>query len=137
MARRITRTDYEELADLRFQIRRFLHFSETAALEEGIEPRQHQALLAIKAMKEPCTVGALAERLFLRHQSTVGLVDRLALRKLVTRKHAEQDGRQVIVSLTRQGEEILESLSLTHRRELKETAPALLRALRALIRTTK
>jgi DNA-binding MarR family transcriptional regulator len=137
MAHDLSRIDYEELADLRYQIRRFLHFSETVALEEGIEPRQHQALLAIKAMSEPCTVGALAERLFLRHQSVVGLVDRLALRKLVTRKSGDEDGRQVIVRLTRHGEDILTSLSLTHRKELQESAPALARALQAIIRRAK
>jgi DNA-binding MarR family transcriptional regulator len=135
--RDLSRIDYEELAELRYRIRRFLHFSETAALEEGIEPRQHQALLAIKAMSEACTVGALAECLFLRHQSAVGLVDRLALRKLVTRTPGEEDGRQVVVSLTRHGEDILKRLSLTHRKELKESAPALARALRAVIRKTK
>jgi DNA-binding MarR family transcriptional regulator len=130
----VNRSDYEELAELRYQIRRFLHFSESVALEEGIEPRQHQALLAIKAMSEPCTIGALAERLFLQHQSTVGLVDRLALRKLVARAHGHVDARQVIVSLTQHGEDTLKRLSLTHRKELKETAPALARALQAIIR---
>lgn len=137
MPRDLSCIDYEELAELRYQIRRFLHFSETAALEEGIEPRQHQALLAIKAMREQCSVGALAERLFLRHQSAVGLVDRLVLRKLVTRETGEEDGRQVVVKLTRHGEDILKRLSLTHRQELKESAPALARALRAMIRRTK
>ncbi len=137
MSTDLSRVDYEELAELRYQIRRFLHFSESIALEEGIEPRQHQALLAIKAMTESCTVGALAGSLFLQHQSTVGLVDRLALRKLVTRAHGHEDGRQVIVSLTPRGEAILKRLSLTHRTELKESAPALSRALRTIIRKNK
>ena len=137
MLRELSRIDYQELAELRFQIHRFLHFSETAALKEGIEPRQHQALLAIKAMKEPCTVGALALRLFLQQQSAVGLVNRLSLRKLVSRRPSDSDGRQVIVSLTRRGEELLRRLSLTHSKELKESAPALARALQAIIRTTK
>jgi DNA-binding MarR family transcriptional regulator len=129
--------DYEELAELRYQIRRFLHFSESAALAEGIEPRQHQALLAIKAMPEPCTVGALAEHLFLHHQSTVGLVDRMVLRKLVTREPGIEDRRQVIVSLTRHGETILKHLSLAHRKELQDSAPALARVLGAIIRKAK
>lgn len=137
MTRDLSPSDYQELAELRFEIRRFLNFSETVALEEGIEPRQHQSLLAIKAMREPCTVGALAECLFLRHQSVVGLVDRLALRGLVTRQPGDQDGRQVIVTLTRHGEDLLRKLSLTHRKELKESAPRLARALQAIIRKTK
>ena len=137
MSTDLSPADYEELAKLRYQIRRFLHFSESAALEEGIEPRQHQALLAIKAMRGPCSVGAIAERLLLQHQSTVGLVDRLVFRKLVTRAPGTEDGRTVIVSLTRHGEALLKRLSLTHRKELKDIAPALARALRAIIRKTK
>lgn len=135
----LSRSDYEELAELRYLIRRFLHFSESVALEDGIEPRQHQAMLAIKAMPadEPCTIGALAERMFLHHQSAVGLVDRLALRKLVARAHGHEDARQVIVSLTKRGEEILKRLSVTHRKELKESAPALAQALRTIIRKSK
>jgi DNA-binding MarR family transcriptional regulator len=133
----LSESDYQELAELRYLIRRFLHFSETAALSEGIEPRQHQAMLAIKAMHEPCTIGALAECLFLRHQSTVGLVDRMAAHQLVVRQPGVEDARQVIVHLTRRGEEILNRLSVTHRRELKETAPALAEALQAIIQKSK
>lgn len=135
----LSRADYEELAELRYLIRRFLNFSESAALEAGIEHRQHQALLAIKAMPpdRPCTIGALAERLFLRHQSTVGLVNRLALRNLVCRTPGDEDGRQVIVSLTKHGADILRRLALTHRKELRESAPALARTLQAIIRKTK
>jgi DNA-binding MarR family transcriptional regulator len=129
--------DYQELAELRYQIRRFLHFSESVALKEGIEPRQHQALLAIKAMREPCTIGILAERLFLHHQSAVGLIDRMALRKLVRRTPGQEDKRQVVIVLTRSGEVILERLSLTHRKELNESAPAFSRALQAIIRKAK
>jgi DNA-binding MarR family transcriptional regulator len=132
-------TEYYELADFRYQIRRFLHFSEGAALKEGIEPRQHQALLAIKAMQEQetCTIGVLAERLLLRHQSTVGLIDRLERHGLVARVRGDEDGRQVIVAVTREGEQVLKRLSLTHRTELKERAPEFARALRAIMRRTK
>src|SRR3954452_19395788 len=114
--------EYEELADFRYQILRFLHFSEGVASEERVEPRQHEALLVIKAMpvEASCTIGALAERLFLQHQSTVGLVDRMERRGLVARKAAREDGRQVIVHLTREGEDVLERLSLTHHAELEE-----------------
>ena len=135
----MTHPDYRELADFRFEIRRFLHFSEAAAREAGIEPQQHQALLAIKGMPSGTapTVGVLAERLLLRHQSVVGLVDRLERSGLVQRVPGREDHRQVIVHLTHQGEAILERLSLTHREELEETAPQLARALQAVIRRTK
>lgn len=140
MAERIRQTlspvEFEELADFRYQIRRFLHFSESAALAEGLEPRQHQALLAIKAMPagQNCTVGQLAERLFLQHQSTVGLVDRLQRQQLVRRTHSKTDARQVIITLTQHGEDILQRLSLAHRAELHGSAPEFSRALRAIVR---
>src|SRR5262247_1136166 len=104
----LTMTEYRELAEFRYHIRRFLHFSEGAALGETIEPRQHQALLAIKAIPEweTCTIGALAAQLFLQHQSTVGLVDRMERRGLVCRTPAHDDARKVIVVLTQKGEDI-------------------------------
>ncbi len=135
----MTRAEYEELADFRYQIRRFLHFSEGAAVAEGLETRQHQALLAIKAMPETehCTIGALAKRLFLQHQSTVGLVDRLERSGMVRRMPSAEDGRQVIVTLTRKGNAALERLSRTHHAELEVQAPQLLHSLRAIIRRLK
>jgi DNA-binding MarR family transcriptional regulator len=135
----VTQIEYEELADFRYQIRRFLHFSEGAAQTEGLETQQHQALLAIRAMPpaEPCSIGTLAKRLFLQHQSTVGLVDRLERGGLVRRSPSSRDGRQVFVALTRKGEAVLKRLSETHHAELEVRAPELARALRAIIRRLK
>ncbi|WP_321478073.1 MarR family transcriptional regulator [uncultured Paludibaculum sp.] len=132
----LSKAEYQELADFRYQIRRFLQFSEAVAKAEGLEPQHHQAMLALKGLPhglEP-TIGAVAERLFLRHQSAVGLVDRMERSGLVKRVAAKADGRQVLVMLTSHGEALLERLSLTHREELDETAPQLAKALRAIIR---
>jgi DNA-binding MarR family transcriptional regulator len=137
-AKNLSRTEYEELAEFRYQIRRFLHFSETAARDIGIEPQQHQALLAIKGMPKGHvpTIGYLAGRLLLKHQSAVGLVDRLERLRLVTRRAGSKDARQVLIELTAEGEEILRRLSLAHREELEHTAPELASALRAILRRT-
>jgi DNA-binding MarR family transcriptional regulator len=131
----ISLQDYQALAEFRYQIRRFLHFSENMAREAGIETQQHQALLALKGIAEgkQATIGYLAERLQLQHHSTVELVDRLVERKLVQRRRDEIDQRRVIVELTEVGEEILHKLSLSHRRELQTAGPTLARALNALI----
>lgn len=135
----LSQEEYEELADFRHQIRRFLNFSEDAAHSMGIAAKQHQALLAIKAMPTEgrCTIGWIAERMFLQHQSAVGLVDRLEHSDLVVRMPSPGDGRQVVVALTPHGNAILQRLSLAHHEELEKTGPALARALQAIIRRSR
>ncbi len=128
-------SDYRDLAEFRQQIRRFLQFSEAAAREHGIEPQQHQALLALKAMPEAerPTIGALAARMMLRHHSAVELVDRMEARRLVARHPNPEDARQVLLRLTRTGEAVLRDLSLAHREELQQTGPELARALQRIL----
>ncbi len=132
----LSAADYRLLADFRFQIRKFLHFSEQAAKLEGLEPQQHQMLLAIKALgeaEEP-SVGRLAEHLFIRHHSAVGLLDRLEQRSLVRRTRARTgDRRQVSVHLTTQGARILRKLTEIHRKELLSSDPGLVESLQALL----
>jgi len=128
---------YQALAEFRYQIRRFLRFSEQAARRAGLEPAQHQLLLAVKAHTGEPTVSELAERLQLRHHSTVGLIDRLAEGGLVRRSRAEGDRRQVRVRLTPKGQAVLRKLSQEHRAELGSAGSALAAALRAILRANK
>jgi DNA-binding MarR family transcriptional regulator len=133
--------DYEALAEFRYHIRRFLHFSEEAARLSEIEPQHHQLLLAVKGFRgKPDeggpTIGYLADRLRIRHNSAVELIDRMVSHGLVERLHGERDRRQVIVSLTRYGDRILKKLSADHIRELRETGPALVAALEAIVGVT-
>jgi DNA-binding MarR family transcriptional regulator len=127
--------DYQALADFRYQIRRFLHFSEAAAKAAGLEPRQHQLLLALRADPHPPgpTIGALAERLLIRPHSAVGLVDRMEARGLVERTHIGKDRREVRVRLTAEAREELKHLSSLHRKELRRAGPLLVQSLRALL----
>ncbi len=127
--------NYRALAEFRFQIRQFLRFSEAAARKVGLEPQQHQLLLAIKGMEATSrpTVGELATRLQTRHHSVVELIDRLEARQFVGRRRSEQDRRQVWIDLTPEGERILEALSVEHRAELETAGPALLDALSLLL----
>lgn len=131
--------DYQALAEFRYQIRRFVRFSEAAARAAGLEPQQHQLLLAVKGTPRsvPASIGELAERLQIQHHSTVELVDRLVRRKLVLRRRRESDRRQVLVQLTPKGEQILLELSLHHREELVSMGPILVAALRKLMTTLK
>jgi len=127
MARPINKAEYEMLANFRYGLRQFLHFSEMAARVGGITPQQHQALLTIAGFpgREQVTVSELAERLQIRHHSAVGLVDRLAAQGLVVRESGELDRREVYISLTSQGSAILAQLTATHREELRRIGPQL------------
>jgi DNA-binding MarR family transcriptional regulator len=131
--------DYQSLAELRYQIRRFLHFSEQAARKADVEPRQHQFLLALKGLPDNMrpTIGVLADRLQIRPHSTVELVNRLSNAGLVKRRHDSDDGREVLLKLTSRGEAVLRELSLHHRAELQSAGPALIAALRAVLDQTK
>lgn len=134
MKPKLSKAQYELLASFRYALRRFLHFSETAANAAGITPQHHQALLAIKGFpgRESATVGELAERLQIRHHSAVGLVDRLVADELVRRESSTGDHRQVMVRLTRRGEGVLEKLSELHHTQLKTLGPELRRMLARL-----
>ena len=127
----LTLSDYESLAELRYQIRRFLSFSEQAARAAGLEPRQHQLMLSLKGLpgKARPTIGELAERLQIQHHSTVELVNRLVTAGYVRRARGGEDRREVLVFLTPRGEKVLRQLSLHHRAELRSAGPALVKAL--------
>jgi len=126
--------EYQALAEFRYQLRRFLRFSEEAARSVGLEPQQHQLLLALKGLPEgrAATVGELAERLQIQHHSTVELINRMAERDLIERSRDENDQRRVNIRLTGNGDEVLRKLSLLHQEELRTTGPALVRTLMTL-----
>src|SRR5712692_1857548 len=127
--------DYRALAEFRYRIRRYLRFSEQAARAAGLEPQQHQLLLALKGLpdKKRRTISALAERLQIHHHTTVELVDRLEERGLVRRSRDKIDRRQVLVSPTSKGEELLRDLSLHHLDELESVGPELVQVLKKLV----
>lgn len=126
--------DFHALAEFRYQIRRFLHFSDAAAERVGIEPQQHQLLLALKGLPRGTapTIGALAERLQLRHHSTVELVDRLVERGFLIRLRATEDRRRVLIRLTRAGEDCLNALASHHLQELRSAGPEFVAVLQSL-----
>ena len=128
--------DYRALAEFRYQLRRFLHFSEEVTREMGLEPQQYQLLLALKGLPEgrTATVGDVAERLQLRHHSTVELIDRLGERGLIERSRDKSDQRRVLITLTSDGEAVLKRLAVLNRTELQSTGPALVRALNEVIK---
>jgi DNA-binding MarR family transcriptional regulator len=135
----LTRAEFRALARFRLELRRFLNFSEAAARRAGLEPQQHQLLLAIAGLpdpEDPPTTGNLATWLHVRHHSAVELVDRAAARGLVRRELDPRDRRRVLLEITAAGEVLLQELSHLHRAELQTAAPALLDALHAVLSST-
>ena len=130
---------YRSLSEFRHQVRLFLRYSEDAARAHGLEPQQHQLLLAIKGLpqgKTP-TIGELAERLQIRHHSAVELINRLAKSGRVVREPGIEDRREVLIRLTPEGERILRDLSVEHQIELTRSGPKLMQALAAAIQPVR
>lgn len=136
MADTISKRDYQALAEFRYQIRCFLHSSEDVMRAGGIEPQQHQLLLAIKGLpdQKQAVIGELAERLQLQHHSAVELINRSVKKGLVERERDEVDQRRVFVALTSYGEAVLRALTLHHLEELRSAGPALVKELNALMK---
>lgn len=127
--------EYRALAAFRYQIRKFLRFSEEAARRADLEPQHHQLMLAIKGLPDGAhaTVGELAERLQIQHHSAVELINRLADQGLVARQRSERDRRQVFIELSTRGERRLRDLALHHREQLKASAPELIDTLKSIL----
>jgi DNA-binding MarR family transcriptional regulator len=125
------------LAEFRYQMRRFLSFSEAASEGCGIGAQQYQLMQVIAAMPEgqQSSISYLAERMILRHNSMVELVDRAERSGLVRREHDEKDLRRSLVLLTSQGEAMLQRLVVQHLEDLVPKCDALIRALQELQRT--
>ncbi len=120
------------LAEFRFTLRQFLHFSEEAATRVGLTPQQHQLLLQIAGAPRGTVtaVAYLAERLALRHHSVVELGNRCEEAGLILRTSDPDNRRHVVLKLTTEGSRILRRLSADHTRELSELGPQLLAALK-------
>ncbi|MDQ0455475.1 MarR family winged helix-turn-helix transcriptional regulator [Rhizobium paknamense] len=120
-------SDYADLADFRAALRGFQAFSEDKAVEAGLTPQQHQALLAIRGAEgQRATVGYVAERLILKPHSASELVNRLEALGFVVRRADGEDRRKTMIHLTPHAERVLASLSATHREEIRRLKPMLL-----------
>lgn len=120
------------LAAFRMLLREFQSFSERASGALGLTSVQYQALLAIETQQNdvPLTVKLLAQQLMIKHNSAVGLVDRIEHLGFAVRQHSESDRRSVVVTLTARGKRAMNRLAAAHRRELRRIAPSMGRHMR-------
>lgn len=122
MPRPITKSQFETLAEFRYQLRRFLRFSEEVTQKHGVKPLQYQLMLQIKGFpgRSYATIGELAERLQAKHNGVVALVSRCEDLGFVRRQPCMRDLRQVEVHLTPAGNACVAALAALHRDELAE-----------------
>jgi DNA-binding MarR family transcriptional regulator len=120
----LTKADFESLSDFRYELRRFLRFSEDASQAEGLTPLQYQLMLHVKGFpgRDWALVGELAERLQAQPHGVVALVSRCEEAGLVKRVASDSDRRRVEVHLTRRGAATLRRLAERHRSELVSLA---------------
>lgn len=139
MAISMSLVEFRALAEFRYRIRHFLNGSEQAARAAGLEPQQYLFLLAVRGLPagREATIRELAERMQLRHHSSVEMVNRLERAQLLRRERSHADRRRVILHLTPRGEKILSRLARQRFAELRTAAPALVRALAAAMRSTR
>lgn len=123
-----------ELAEFRFQLRQFLSFSEISSERHGIQAQQYQLLQVIAAAPagQPASVSYLADRMVLRHNSTVELVDRAERAGLVRRHTDERDLRRSIIKLTPTGDQLLRAMVAEHVQELDRLADRIIHSIRAV-----
>jgi len=133
--KKLSASDYQALAEFRFQIRKFLHFSDLAIAAAGLERAQYQLMLTIKGLPAELRprIRDVANRMLIQHHSAVELVNRLETGGFVRRERAGGDRREVLLALTPKGERVLAELALHHHEELQDAAPALVSALRRVM----
>lgn len=120
-SKKLAKSDFEALSEFRYQLRRFLRFSELAVERAGLTPQQYLLLLHLKGLpgRETATVGELAERLQILPHGALALVNRCEEAGLISRAEDAVDRRQVRISITASGESKLRSLAALHRAELE------------------
>jgi DNA-binding MarR family transcriptional regulator len=138
MLTKIATADYRALAELRYRIRHFLCEGDDSARQLGLEPQQYLLLLAVRGLPEgtQATIRILAERLALKHNSTVELINRLEKRGYVRRGRSRDDRRSVLVSLRPRGEKLLEHVARQRITELRAGGAALVNSIDALLGRT-
>ena len=131
----IKEREYRSLAELRYRLRRFIQEGDTTARQAGLEPQQYLLLLAIRGLPDglTATISTLAERLSLRHHSTVELIDRMEARGYLRRVRGKEDRREVLISLQPKGEKLLEKVVAQRIVELRSHGHALVSAISSLL----
>ncbi|HEY1774211.1 MAG TPA: MarR family transcriptional regulator [Gammaproteobacteria bacterium] len=120
---------YRLVADWRSTLREFMSASKEILKKHEVTSMQYQTLLAIRVSDEPegLSMNGLAGYLGVRHNSAVGLINRLEAHGLVLRARSQRDRRVAHLRLTEEGENALEVLAEAHGQELNRIRPEMRR----------
>jgi DNA-binding MarR family transcriptional regulator len=129
---------YEALSEFRYLMLRFLARSAKISRSIGIGQKQYLLLLSIHGFPKdkPPNIKVIAERLQIAPNSAVDLVKRACLKGLVRKARTGDDERQVLVSLTPEGEQVFNKIAHTGIAEIKTYGPNLIRALQDVIKNS-
>lgn len=124
--------EFKMLAEFRAHLRQLNYFSEQQCAALGLTSQQYQVLLTIKGHPGSAliTITELAQRMMIKHNSAVGMVDRLAKERMVRRRPSKEDRRRVGIELTLHGEQVFGRLVRVHREELRRMSPGFRRYFR-------
>lgn len=130
----LSKQDFEQLADFRYQLRIFLRFSEEVTQQHGITVLQYLLLLQVKGYpdKEWATIAELAERLQSHHHGVVSLVSRCEKAGLVLRHAGQYDKRCVEIQLTSKGEILVNQIAQRHKDQVSQLQQVLGRVQQSL-----
>jgi DNA-binding MarR family transcriptional regulator len=131
----LTPAHYRGLAEFRYQIRRFVSFSERAARAAGLEPPQHQLMLAIGGLppSKRANLVTLAERMCIDSPACQELIEALLQRGLCRWTANPNDRREALVALTDQGQALLRHLTSQHRNQMLAVGPTFVQALGSIL----
>ena len=129
--------DYQAHADFRYAMRRFFRYSEEQARALNITPQQHMLMLIVRGHSAypDVSITEVAEHLQIRHHSASLLVERGVQRGILTRRQDSADRRRALVSLTAEGQKLLDSITGANRRELSALSGAITRLRASITRT--
>jgi len=116
----LDKRDFETLSNFRYQLRKFVRFSEKVTRQNGVTPLQYLLLLHVKGYpgRNWATVGELAERLQAQQHGVVALISRCEKLGFVERRRSSEDRRRIEIHLLDNGEKVLNKLARLHRSEL-------------------
>ena len=123
---RVGLPQYRALATFRYELRRFIRYSERLVRRHGLTPLQYQLLLQIKGYprRDAVTMGEMAERLQAKQHGVSALArrcEKLGLVKRYKRRARGEDRRSVYLTLSAKGERLLEPLVQLHLDELNSS----------------